>query len=127
MRAKEITVLSEVAQAKLTKRQQRSTVGAHLYSDAEHANSDYTMFRLGMALAMTDGKTKPDIDPKSWIGKHKFNNPYTEEEVNMLKLAYKAVGATWHDLNDGDLDSHELNSINNVSPVAKPKKNRYGV
>ena len=127
MRAKEFTILSEVRQAKLTRRQQRSTRGAHLYSDSEHANSDYTMFRLGMALAMTDGKIKPDLDPKSWIGKHKFNNPYTEEEVDMLKIAYKAVGAKWHDLNAGDLESRELNSINNVSPVAAAKRNRFGV
>ena len=127
MRAKEFTILSEVRQAKLTKRQQRATRGAHLSSDAEHANSDYTMFRLGMALAMTDGKIKPDLDPKSWIGKHKFTNPYTDEEVDMLKIAYKTVGASWHDLNHGDTDSMELSSINNVSPVAAPKKNRYGV
>ena len=43
--------------------------------------------------------------------------PYTEVESNMLKSAYKAVGSEWEDLNDGDMTSNELPSINKESPI----------
>lgn len=120
-------IITEARQAKMTKRQRRSTRGVHLYSDAEKANSDYVQFRVGMAVACTDGKTMPDIDPKSWIGKKKASFPYTQQEADMLKIAYKAAGANYDDINKGDLDSEELDSINKQSPVAKPKRNKYGV
>lgn len=125
MRAKEF--ISEVKQAKMTKRQNRSTTGVHLFGDSEKANSDYTMFRLGMALAMSNGRDPIDIDPKSWIGKKKAAFPYTDVEAEMLKQSYKLVGADYEDVNRGDLESLELDTINKVSPVAKPKKNKYGV
>jgi hypothetical protein len=45
----------------------------------------------------------------------------------MLQQAFKAVGS-WHkDLNNGDLRSQELESIYKVSPVAKPKRNKFGI
>ena len=125
MRAREF--ISEVRQAKMTKRQNQSTRGVHTFRDAEKANSDYTMYRLGLAVAMSNGKDPIDIDPKSWIGKNKATFPYTQEEVEMLKQSYKAVGADYQDVNHGDIDSKELDSINRTSPVAKPKKNKYGV
>ncbi len=125
MRAKEF--ITEVTQDKITKRQDQSTVGLHTYTDAEHWNSDYVAYRLGMAAACTDGKFRPEIAAKSWIGKSKSAHPYSKEDSEILKQAYKAVGATYKDLNRGNLESQELTTINNVSPVAKPKKNRYGV
>jgi hypothetical protein len=120
-------VISEAKQARPTKRQSQSSKGMHLFGDAEKANSDYVQFRLGMAVASTDGKTMPNIDSKSWIGKKKAAFPYTQEEADMLKLAYKAVGADYKDLNHGDMKSRELDTINKVSSVAKPKRNKYGV
>jgi hypothetical protein len=45
----------------------------------------------------------------------------------MLKQAYKVVGAEYTDLNHGDLKSKELDDTHKSSPVAKPKKNKYGV
>jgi hypothetical protein len=42
-------------------------------------------------------------------------------------LAYKAVHANHEDMNHGDLRSQEGPTINKSSPVAKPKKNKYGV
>jgi hypothetical protein len=35
----------------------------------------------------------------------------------MLKLAYKAAGLEYKDLNKGDLDSEEMSEVNTVSPV----------
>jgi hypothetical protein len=45
----------------------------------------------------------------------------------MFKQAAKAVGASYEDLNHGDMKSKELDTTNKTSPVAKIKKNKYGV
>jgi hypothetical protein len=120
MRAREF--LAEVdGNAKISKRKQYATRGLNLFADGEKWNTDYTLNRIMMAVACTDGKTAPDIDTKSWVGKHKSAHPYTKEEQDMLKLAYKAAGAKWSDLNHGDMDSEELPSTDTVSPV-KPFK-----
>ena len=120
-------VISEAASAKITKRQSQSSRGISTYSDAEKANSDYVAFKLGQAMAATDGKTAPEIDAKSWYGKKKTVHPYTEVENEMFKKAAKAVGADYDDVNHGDMKSKELDSTNTTSPVAKRKLNKYGI
>lgn len=125
MKVKEI--ISEAKRAKITKRQNQSSRGISIYGDAERANSDYVAFKLGQAMAGTDGKTTPDIDAKSWHGKKKTVHPYTEVENEMFKKAAKAVGADYDDLNHGDMRSLELDSVQKTSPVAKLKRNKYGV
>ena len=120
-------VISEAASAKITKRQSQSSRGISTYSDAEKANSDYVAFKLGQAMAATDGKTVPEIDAKSWYGKKKTVHPYTEVENEMFKKAAKAVGADYDDVNHGDMQSKEMDSTNTTSPVAKIKTNKYGV
>lgn len=119
--------LHEANQTKLSKRKQQATRGVQTFGDGERVSGDYTMNRLGMALAMTDGTNVPDIDAKSWIGKSKAAFPYTQVEADKLKKAYKAVGAVYKDLNNGDLSSEELEDTNTVSPVASCSKNKYGV
>jgi hypothetical protein len=124
---KVIDIISEAKQAKITKRQNQSSRGISIYGDAEKANSDYVAFKLGQAMAGSDGKTVPEIDAKSWHGKKKTVHPYTEVENEMFKQAAKAVGADYKDLNHGDMKSKELDSTNKISPVAKIKKNKYGI
>lgn len=120
-------IITEVRQPRPTKRQAQSSVGLNIYGDSEKANSDYVAFKLGQAMAGTDGTYVPDIDGKSWHGKKKTIHPYTEVEQEMFKKAAKAVGADYEDLNKGNLKSMELDSVYKISPVAKPKKNKYGV
>lgn len=119
MRASEFisAQLNEIADAKISKRLQSATRGLNIFSDNERWNSDYTLSRLGQAVACTDGIITPDIDPKSWIGKNKSTHPYTKEEQAMLKKAYKAIGASYRDLNGGDMDSEEHPAVNKISPV----------
>lgn len=114
MRAQEF--ISE-ADGVIGKRRQSATRGLHIFGDNEKWNSDYTLNRVMMAVAATDGITPPDIDTKSWVGKSKSAHPYTDIEADMLKLAYRAANATYDDINHGDLDSEELKSVNHVSPV----------
>ena len=120
-------IISEAKRAKITKRQSQSSRGISIYGDAERANSDYVAFKLGQAMACTDGKAVPEIDAKSWHGKKKTIHPYTDVENEMFKKAAKAVGADYTDLNHGDMRSLELDSIQKHSPIAKPKRNKYGV
>ncbi len=97
--------LFEVKAGVIGKRYQQATRGLNTFGDGERASGDYTQYRLSLALACSDGVTPPDIDPKSWHGKRKTAHPYTQAEQNMLKQAFKAVGADWQDLNHGDLAS----------------------
>lgn len=120
-------VITEASVGKLSKRQQQPTRGLNKFTDGDHWNSDYTLYRLGLAVAATDGKTVPDTDKESWVGKWKVTAPYSQLDQDMLKQAYKAVGADYEDVNNGDMRSQELKSTNKSSPVAKKKTNKYGV
>jgi hypothetical protein len=111
----------------LKDRSRLATRGLNKFSDAKKWNGDYTLYRLGLAVASTDGKEMPNVDEESWVGKWKLAAPYTQVEQDMLNLAYKAVGANVEDINHGDLRSQECNTINRVSPVSVKKKNKYGV
>lgn len=115
MRASEF--IAESSEKKITKRQQQSTKGLNTYGDSEHVSGDYTSYRVGMAVAGSNGKDPIDMKAKSWIGKNKTAHPYTKEEQDMLKQAYKAVGAEYTDMNNGDMTSRELDDTHKVSPV----------
>ena len=56
-------------------------------------------------------------DAESWVGRHNVSAPYTPEEHDMLKMAYKAIGAKHTDLNNGDMDSEEMAEVNVKSPI----------
>ena len=120
-------IITEESVGKLTKRQQQPTRGLNKFTDGDHWNSDYTLYRLGLAVASTDGKSVPDTDKESWVGKWKVTAPYSQADQEMLKKAYQAVGANYTDVNKGDMRSQELESTNKSSPVAARKKNKYGV
>lgn len=119
--------ISEANQGKMSKRQQQSTRGVNKITDAEKWNSDYKLYRLGLAVACTDGTNDPDMDFESWVGRWKTTHPYTKEEQDMLKKAYKAAKVAYEDPNNGDMRSLELDTTNKNSVVAAPKKNKYGV
>ena len=112
---------------KLPDDQQRATTGLNKFTDGNHWNSDYTMYRLGLAAAETDGKIVPSTDEESWVGRWKVAIPFSQADQDILDRAYDAVGAVRVDMNAGDMRSLEAKSVNKASPVAKPKKNKYGV
>lgn len=123
-------IISEASGSKLSKREQQATAGLHTYGDGPNLGnfgSDYGQYRLMMALACSDGKTPLNMDPVSWIARKKTSHPYTDAEAKMLKQSYNVIGLKHNDLNDGDIKSKELDSTNKTSPVAKPKRNKYGV
>jgi hypothetical protein len=119
--------VAETKRAPITKRQSQSSRGINTYGDSEKANSDYVAFKLGQAMACTDGTNTPEIDGKSWHGKQKTVHPYTDIEQKMFIKAAKVVGADVTDVNHGDMRSLELDTTHKASPVAKIKKNKYGI
>lgn len=122
MRANEFINESYEA-AKPSKRQHYASKGMHKFRDPQGYDRTYEMNRIGMALACTDGEIVPDVDQESWAGRFNTSHPYTEVEQKMLQKAYKAMGSAYQDLNHGDLNSDELDSTNNKSPIIANKRN----
>ena len=91
----------------------------HKFQDVDGRDRVYELNRVMMALAQANGEKGEtiDLDSESWAGTSNLAVPYTEIESNMLKAAYKAVGSEWEDLNDGDMRSVELPTVNTESPV----------
>lgn len=118
MRAKEFVTEQKIG--KLSKRQQQSTKGLHVFANSNFDRT-YDLNRVMMAVAATDGTFIPDMDGESWAGKFNTAHAYSDIEADMLKQAYKAAGVKYKDLNDGDHDSKELDSTNKQSPI-KPFK-----
>jgi hypothetical protein len=118
MRATEFVF--ENRKGKLTQRQQQPTRGLNIFADNQF-DRQYDLNRVMMAVACSDGVNPINMSPESWVGKNNTAHPYTKEEQDMLKLAYKAAGITYKDLNNGDLNSEELSSTNTQS-IAKPFK-----
>jgi hypothetical protein len=110
-----------VAEAKVGpvgKRRGNATRGLHIFSKSISSfDRIYDLNRLMMAVASSDGVHPIEMDSESWAGKHNTAHPYTKEEQDMLKLAYKAAGLEYKDLNNGDMDSEELGSTHTASPV----------
>jgi hypothetical protein len=120
MRANEFVSESKVG--KISKRQQQSTRGLNIFSkNIESYDRLYDLNRLMMAVASSDGINPIVMDAESWVGKHNTTHPYTKEEQDMLKLAYKAANLEYKDLNNGDMDSEELPDTNTKS-IVKPFK-----
>ena len=127
MKIKDIIMEDEKRSGPLSQRFQQATVGLDKFRDHDLADRFYELNRVMMAAAMADGKTPIHMDPESWAGRYNIAIPYTKEEQEILQQAFKAVGSEWHDLNNGNYNSEEVTNTNKKSPVAKPKKNRYGV
>ena len=119
MRAKEF--IKENKRGDIPRAQKEASVGLHIYDDGHGWTSDYLQYRLGLALACADGKSIPQVDAQSWLGKRKSVHPYTDVEAKMLKHSFQAVGARWDDVHDGNLESLELKFVNTVSPVKEFK------
>jgi hypothetical protein len=119
MRATEFVSESKIG--KIGKRKQFATKGLHKFRDENAADRVYELNRIMMAAASTDGTFVPEMDSESWSGRYNVATPYTQEEQNMLMMAYKAAGSDFHDINKGDLKSQELPDTNTHSTV-KPFK-----
>jgi hypothetical protein len=91
----------------------------------QSTGSAYLGWRMGVALAgAPDYPTKMEAD--NWIGGDPLLSTYTQEEMDMVNAAAKAIGGGKAQ-NWSGKRSQELSDTNKTSPTAKPKKNKYGV
>lgn len=107
----------QLTKAKITPAHAASTRGLHLFTDNTFDRT-YMLNRIMMAAACADGVNDFEMSSDSWSGKNNTAHPYSDVESAMLKQAYKKTGVKYNDLNDGDLDSAELHTVNTTSPVA---------
>ena len=80
----------------------------------------YQMYRLGLALANSEAPAKgaASNSPTVWVR--------GSEEAEMLAKAERAMGVTGTVVVPQG-KSEEMPSVDTVSPIAKPKRNKYGV
>lgn len=127
MKINEILVERKVG--KMRKRHEYASRGLHKFQDIYGRDRFYELYRVMLATAASNGiDPLPDnLDAESWAGRYDIAAPITDIEAKMLKQAYKKIGSKHIDLHNGDNRSMELPSTQIMSPVAKKKKNRYGV
>jgi hypothetical protein len=99
---------------------QKGTMGAvHKSRDVGGYDRTNHAYRMGMAMAMADGKSKKavDMDSASWIEKYNTVHPYTKEEHNMIHSAMNTI-PTDHKTVSNDHKSRETDDTHRVSPVS---------
>jgi hypothetical protein len=84
----------------------------------------YDMYRFGIAAAMAPADDHHDFARQS-VGPEMFTIQYTDGEREILDKAHKIMGV--HPKKHTSQKSEEINHVHSVSPVAKPKRNKYGV
>jgi hypothetical protein len=86
----------------------------------------YELYRLTLDMASSNSDTKNDIDGTGWPSS---NNAvmlaYTKEEDDLINKTLKKRGFTQKRTTSHK--SSELTNSNKLSPVAKIKKNRFGI
>lgn len=94
-------------------------------------NTDpYMQYRYGVAVsaakAMADGHlTNDDFEQESEYAENLTQVAYTREEEEIVALASRLMGVTPMQITSSK--STETVDVNKSSPVAKPKRNKYGV
>ena len=92
------------------------------YDALDNNNNPYLAYRFGIALASSP---RGDMDKKGTIGSNFNMIDYTDADEEIRKGAEKTMGVT--PARSTGKGSKEIPSTLKVSPVAQPKKNKYGV
>lgn len=91
-------------------------------------NTDpYMQYRYSMAVAAARAHKEHgvDFDQESAWAENLTQVMFTPEDEKTIKMASKLMGVTPSRIADNN--SREPKSTGSTSPVAKPKKNKYGV
>jgi len=130
MRAKEF-----INEATQKERGKASEVGGRadaalpgIYVQRQLRNTDtYLQMRYGMALAAARAEKAGHVEfaqETAWA-ENFINGMFVPEDEETIMLASKLMGVTPTRITDNK--SREPDSTHRVSPVAAPKRNRYGV
>ena len=111
-----------VTESKLRKGAQRAIPNMDSYPHLDNNNNPYLAYRFGLELA---GSPDRDVDEQGGFGSEFTTIGYSDADREIIDHARKAFGLKTKKQGSGK--SRELDRINKVSPVAKSKKNKYGV
>ena len=99
-----------------------------VYAQRQLRNTDaYMQYRMGLALAAARADAAGHIkfnQESSWA-ENFIHVMWADEDEETIKIASKLMGVTPSAITDKK--SREPGSTETQSPVAKPKRNRYGV
>lgn len=119
MRAYEFLAEDTIHNGKLPRLSaQHAMPGAHRIGGTQ--DRTYDLNRIMQYVACSDGENDVEMDHESWVGKNTLAFPYTVEELNMLKRAYKYLGIDWDDILKPNPKNHSQEvpgRINTRSPV----------
>lgn len=99
-----------------------------VYVQRQLRNTDpYMQYRYSLAVASARAAEQGlvDFDQESAFSENLTQVMYAPEDEETIKLASKMMGVTPTRITDNE--SHEPASTETTSPVAKAKRNRYGV
>lgn len=106
--------------SKLRKSAKHAIPGMTTNSGLDNNNNPYLAYRFGVALA---GAPHGDMEAKNEIGSNFTMVDYTDVGAEMRRHAEKLIGHK--SVKKTDKGSHELETVNKTSPVAKrPKDHR---
>lgn len=129
MRAREF--ITNITEGKSTERHPHHdsvSKGAGISRDVGGYDRVYHMNRIMMAMAMADGRSTSAVDSpaETWFEKYNTYHPMTDIEHKMIKQAMNTVPTDGKDVAPFG-KSEEPDDTYTDSPVAKPKKNKYGI
>jgi hypothetical protein len=113
MRAKEFII-----ERSFSKRKSEAMVTTFQFPTMPSSDG-YQAYRFGLAMA------NHEIAPTSPTAQHAVISAYTPEEEEIIRAGERATGHKKQIV--ADRGSNEPKSTVSQSPVAKPKRNRYGV
>jgi hypothetical protein len=111
-----------VTEAKLRKGARAAIPDLESYPKLDNNNNPYLAYRFGMELA---GSPDVDVDKQGGFGSEFATVAYTDADRKIIDHAKKKFGIPTK--KQTSKKSKELDNVNKTSPVAKPKKNKYGV
>ena len=121
MRANEFITEGGPARSKMHKDHESATSsgGSILTRDPGGYDRTYHLNRVGMAMAMADGKSTKKIKMDVASPTEKFNSihPYTDEEHNMVQAALNTIPSEQHRMAKRGKSS-EPDDTHKVSPVS---------
>lgn len=106
--------------SKLRKSAKHAIPGMTINQGLDNNNNPYLAYRFGVALAAAPNG---DMEPENELGSNFTMIDYTDEGAEIRKHAEKVMGQP--STQKTNIGSHELDSTNKTSPVAKrPKDHR---
>lgn len=111
-----------ISESEVKKSTTNSLSNFQSYPHLDNNANPYLAYRFGIELA---GSPDVDADKQAGTGSEFVTVGYSDADEEIINHAAKKFGLKRK--THGGKGSVELDKINKASPVAKPKKNKYGV